>query len=80
MPLPRDPKQHSSLKQEIEEQSTAMYSTARLWDDGIIKPTDTRDVVGLALGLVSRGESAGKQQHSSTTWDGNNFGFGAFRM
>ncbi|EFI27754.1 hypothetical protein CC1G_14677 [Coprinopsis cinerea okayama7 len=76
----KDPKQHQSLKQEIEHQSTALYSTARLWDDGIIKPTDTRDVVGLALGLVSsRGEGSGKQ-HSSTTWDGNNHGFGAFRM
>ena len=25
------------------------YSTARLWDDGIIDPRDTRDVLGLCL-------------------------------
>ena len=25
------------------------YSTARLWDDGIIDPRDTRDVLGLAI-------------------------------
>ncbi|TFK20355.1 carboxyl transferase [Coprinopsis marcescibilis] len=75
----KDPKQHQTLKEEIEEQSTALYSTARLWDDGIIKPTDTRDVLGLTLGLVSRGQDPGRQ-HTSTTWDGNNHGFGAFRM
>ncbi|GLB34063.1 putative carboxyl transferase [Lyophyllum shimeji] len=77
----KDPTQHSSLKDEIENQSTALYSTARLWDDGIIKPTDTRDVVGLGLALAARqrrptsGRSTG-----STTWDGDNKGFGVFRM
>jgi 3-methylcrotonyl-CoA carboxylase beta subunit len=25
------------------------YSTARLWDDGILEPAQTRDVLGLAL-------------------------------
>ena len=30
------------------------YSTARLWDDGIIDPADTRTVLGLALELASR--------------------------
>lgn len=34
-------------KYEIE--SSAYYSTARLWDDGIIAPQDTRDVLGLSL-------------------------------
>ncbi|KAJ7498603.1 carboxyl transferase [Mycena latifolia] len=78
----KDPAQHASLQAEIEEQSTALYSTARLWDDGIIRPADTRDVVGLALGLAARraggvGPSAGGQ---STTWDGEGRGFGVFRM
>jgi 3-methylcrotonyl-CoA carboxylase beta subunit len=31
------------------EESSAYYSTARLWDDGIIDPTDTRMVLGLAI-------------------------------
>ena len=48
----RDPSKHESLQDRIEHQSTALYSTARLWDDGIIKPVDTRDTVGLALGLA----------------------------
>ncbi|MFJ4136320.1 hypothetical protein, partial [Pseudomonas cyclaminis] len=25
------------------------YATARLWDDGVIDPTETRQVLGLAL-------------------------------
>ncbi len=33
----------------VDFESTARYATARLWDDGIIDPADTRDVVGLAL-------------------------------
>ena len=31
------------------EESSAYYSTARLWDDGIIDPADTRTVLGLAI-------------------------------
>ncbi|KAH7916258.1 carboxyl transferase [Hygrophoropsis aurantiaca] len=78
----KDPGQHSSLKDAIEAQSTALYSTARLWDDGIIKPTDTRDVVGLGLALAARERpgSRGQCNAGSTTWDGSNRGFGVFRM
>ena len=38
------------LRQQYEHQGNPYYSTARLWDDGIIDPVDTRRVVGLALG------------------------------
>lgn len=77
----RDPSQHSSLQGEIEDQSTALYSTARLWDDGIIKPTDTRDVVGLGLAVASRRNQRGIHSNKlSATWDGSGRGFGVFRM
>ncbi|KAJ7780924.1 carboxyl transferase [Mycena metata] len=79
----KDPSQHSSLQSEIEYQSTAVYSTARLWDDGIIRPTDTRDVVGLALGLAARTKAGGDTtggRGTGTTWDGEGRGFGVFRM
>ncbi|KZT23946.1 carboxyl transferase [Neolentinus lepideus HHB14362 ss-1] len=56
----RDPAQHASLKSEIEHQSTALYATARLWDDGIIRPADTRDVVGLGLALARREKGTGR--------------------
>lgn len=32
-----------------EEEGSPYYSTARLWDDGIIDPKDTRDVLGLGI-------------------------------
>lgn len=35
--------------QQFEDESSAYYSSARLWDDGIIDPTDTRKVLGLSL-------------------------------
>ncbi len=35
------------------EQSDPYYATARLWDDGIIEPTQTRDVMGLCLALAA---------------------------
>ena len=33
-------------------ESNAYYSTARLWDDGIIDPATTREVLGLALSVA----------------------------
>ena len=33
----------------FEEQSHPLYASARLWDDGIVPPEKTRDVVGLSL-------------------------------
>ena len=33
----------------FERESAAYYSTARLWDDGIIDPADTRRVLGLGI-------------------------------
>jgi 3-methylcrotonyl-CoA carboxylase beta subunit len=37
-----------------EEESSAYYASARLWDDGVIDPVDTRDLLGLALAVVLR--------------------------
>ena len=37
------------LLDQFEHQSHPYYATARLWDDGVIKPADTRRVLGLAL-------------------------------
>jgi 3-methylcrotonyl-CoA carboxylase beta subunit len=47
-----------ALRQEVahqyETQSDPYYATSRLWDDGLIDPVDTRDVLGLCLGLAAR--------------------------
>jgi 3-methylcrotonyl-CoA carboxylase beta subunit len=42
------------IRQQYEDQGNPYYSTARLWDDGVIDPADTRTVVGLALSIVGQ--------------------------
>jgi 3-methylcrotonyl-CoA carboxylase beta subunit len=37
------------IRQRYEQESNPYFATARLWDDGIIDPLQTRDVLGLAL-------------------------------
>jgi len=37
------------ILEKYEREGSPYYSTARLWDDGVIDPADTRDVLGLAL-------------------------------
>jgi 3-methylcrotonyl-CoA carboxylase beta subunit len=39
----------ATLRDQYERQGRPYYATARLWDDGVIDPRDTRDVLGLAL-------------------------------
>ncbi|MDR5701046.1 carboxyl transferase domain-containing protein [Agromyces aerolatus] len=42
------------IREQYEEQGSPYHSTARLWDDGIIEPSETRTVLALALELASR--------------------------
>jgi len=42
------------VRDQYERQGNPYYATARLWDDGIIDPADTRTVLGLALDVCSR--------------------------
>ncbi|WP_448501464.1 carboxyl transferase domain-containing protein [Sphingomonas sp.] len=37
------------IRQKYEDEGNPWHATARLWDDGIIDPAQTRDVLGLAL-------------------------------
>ncbi|NYG54272.1 carboxyl transferase domain-containing protein [Nocardioides perillae] len=37
------------IREQYEHQGSPYYSTARLWDDGVIDPADTRRVLGLGL-------------------------------
>ncbi|MGV9451216.1 carboxyl transferase domain-containing protein [Streptomyces sp. NPDC003635] len=37
------------IRAQYERQGNAYYATARLWDDGVIDPLETRQVLGLAL-------------------------------
>ena len=40
-----------ATRAQFTEQSDPYYATARLWDDGIIEPSETREVIGLCLAL-----------------------------
>ena len=37
------------VRQQYEDQGHPYYASARIWDDGIIDPADSRRVLGLAL-------------------------------
>ena len=37
------------IRQKYEDEGSPWYATARLWDDGVIDPVQTRDVLGLAI-------------------------------
>jgi acetyl-CoA carboxylase carboxyltransferase component len=55
------------ILEKYENEGNPYHSTARLWDDGVIDPVDTRQVLGLALSVVLN--SPVEEQ-----------GFGVFRM
>nr|WP_246159860.1 carboxyl transferase domain-containing protein [Microbacterium rhizomatis] len=42
------------IRARYDEQGSPYYATARLWDDGVIDPMDTRDLLGLTLDVVAR--------------------------
>jgi 3-methylcrotonyl-CoA carboxylase beta subunit len=56
-----------AVRAQYETQGHPYYSTARLWDDGVIDPKDTRTVLGLALTAAANAPLAPP-------------GFGVFRM
>ncbi len=46
-----------ALKNRLDRESTALFSTARLWDDGIIDPRDTRRVLALCLAIAREADA-----------------------
>jgi geranyl-CoA carboxylase beta subunit len=44
------------LRQRLDKESTALFGTARLWDDGIIDPRDTRRVLATCLAIAREAE------------------------
>jgi 3-methylcrotonyl-CoA carboxylase beta subunit len=56
------------VRQKYEDEGNPYYATARLWDDGVIDPVQTRDVLGLALAASLEAPVADRAQ------------FGVFRM
>ncbi|MED5544921.1 MAG: carboxyl transferase domain-containing protein [Pseudomonadota bacterium] len=56
------------IRAKYEAEGNPYYATARLWDDGVIDPAQTRDVLGLALGAALEAPFPARPQ------------FGVFRM
>lgn len=57
----------ADMRKKYEAEGSCYYSTARLWDDGVIDPAETRDVLGLALAACA---NSGDEETN----------FGVFRM
>ncbi len=49
-----DPAQEQEIVDRYEHEGGPYFATARLWDDGIIDPLDTREVLALGLDAASR--------------------------
>ena len=56
VPVEAIDKMYDSIVAGIEQESQALYATARLWDDGIIDPRDSRKILGHLLGLCWEAE------------------------
>jgi geranyl-CoA carboxylase beta subunit len=46
-----------ALRRRLDAESAALFGTARLWDDGIIDPRDTRRILGLCLTIAAEAAS-----------------------
>lgn len=66
--------EEAEFKQKIasryDEEGAASFSSARLWDDGVIDPADSRRVLGLSLAAAMNGYRAVEENGS----------YGVFRM
>ena len=60
------------IEAQYEAQGNPYYASARLWDDGVIDPVDTRMVLGLGLSAALNAPCEG--------WGEGRVGFGLFRM
>ncbi len=58
--------QTAFLEAAVEDQSTALFATGRVWDDGIIHPADTRAVLGMAISVAHGAEVKGATEFG--TW------------
>jgi geranyl-CoA carboxylase beta subunit len=50
-------KLRAEIVAQFDRQSTALFATSRLWDDGIIDPRDTRKVLGFCLSICREAEA-----------------------
>jgi acetyl-CoA carboxylase carboxyltransferase component len=63
-----DAAMRAAVEARIDRESTALFATGRLWDDGVIDPRDTRTVLGIALSAIHSAPVVGTDR------------FGVFRL
>ena len=63
-----DNRQRIDIEEQIERESDAFFISARLYDDGVIDPRDTRTILAIGLSAVHSEKVEGRR------------GFGVFRM
>lgn len=73
-----------ALRDRIEAESASTFSSARLWDDGVIHPAQSRKILGMSIAAALGGRSAdafvggGNGGGISEGWGSTRFGI--FRM
>jgi 3-methylcrotonyl-CoA carboxylase beta subunit len=55
------------IRQKYEDEGNPWHATARLWDDGIIDPAQTRDVLGSRSATARRSSPKGEPTRSPTS-------------
>jgi 3-methylcrotonyl-CoA carboxylase beta subunit len=65
----------NAITDQFDKQSHAYYASARLWDDGIIDPCETRKVIALSLAVCSKTPKTNNQKGQT-----NDSEFAVFRM
>eukprot|EP00057_Strongylocentrotus_purpuratus_P004442 XP_003728707.1 PREDICTED: methylcrotonoyl-CoA carboxylase beta chain, mitochondrial [Strongylocentrotus purpuratus] len=48
------PEDEEKLREKFQKQSTAVFASSRMWNDGVIAPEDTRNVLSQCLSIVSQ--------------------------
>ena len=69
-PAEEEEKFRSPIRAQYESQGNPYYATARLWDDGVIDPADTRLVLGLGLSARRTRRSSRRNSACSGCDDG----------
>ena len=60
----------AAVTAKMEKESTALFATARLWDDGLIDPRDSRKVLGAVPVDLPRGRGAAAASPTPSAWRG----------
>jgi 3-methylcrotonyl-CoA carboxylase beta subunit len=51
------------IRGQYDSQGSPYYATARLWDDGVIDPIDTRRILGQAIAAAMQGPPPGEERY-----------------